>query len=141
MMTGPADSRMTDLEDRRAAVRAQLSALSEHELRVFVARLARRDVAAVELPLAEFLAGRAANLEETCPGGAGDPGIIVTGASGSTAPGTAELIAGVDAPATARGFAGLRDRDARDEPDPAGEVARIAALIESYRARRADEGG
>ncbi len=47
----------------------------------------------------------------------------------------------MDAPATARGFAGLRDRDARDEPDPAGEVARIAALIESYRARRADEGG
>ncbi len=34
MTTGPADSGLTDLEDRRAAVHAQLSTLSEHELRV-----------------------------------------------------------------------------------------------------------
>ncbi len=142
MMTGPADSGMTALEDRRAAVRAQLSALSEHELRVFVAHLTRRDLAAIELPLAEFLAGQAASRAETYPGGGGDPDHVGIGASGSTAPGAAELIAGPDAPATAGGFAGLRNRDARHEPDPAGEIARgIAALIESYRAHRTEEGG
>jgi hypothetical protein len=46
------------LEDRRAAVRAQLAALTDHDLRLFVDILAI-DVEAVELPLARFLAGRA----------------------------------------------------------------------------------
>jgi hypothetical protein len=51
-------------EDRRAAVRAQLEPLSEHELRVFLAGLARRSLEAVELPLAEFLAERAQHREQ-----------------------------------------------------------------------------
>jgi hypothetical protein len=47
-------------EDRIAAVSAQLDALPEHELRVFVAYLAGLNVDALELPLADFLAPRAA---------------------------------------------------------------------------------
>jgi hypothetical protein len=43
------------MEARRAAVRAQLAALSERDLRLFVEILAI-DVEAVELPLAQFLA-------------------------------------------------------------------------------------
>jgi hypothetical protein len=54
---------VSGLEDRRAAVRAQLEPLSEHELRVFLADLAQRSLEAVELPLAEFLAGRARHRE------------------------------------------------------------------------------
>ncbi len=50
------------LEDRRAAVRAQLAALPEHELRLFAEILAV-DVAAGELPLAGFLAIRAQERE------------------------------------------------------------------------------
>ena len=41
---------MSALEDRRAAVRAQMAALTEHDLRLFVDILAI-DVEAVELPL------------------------------------------------------------------------------------------
>ena len=46
---------MSNMEARRAAVRAQLAALSERDLRLFVEILAI-DVEAVELPLAQFLA-------------------------------------------------------------------------------------
>jgi hypothetical protein len=49
---------VNSMQERRAAVRAQLTALPEHELRVFVDILAI-DVDAVELPLARFLADRA----------------------------------------------------------------------------------
>jgi hypothetical protein len=55
---------VSGLEDRRAAVRAQLEPLSEHDLRGFLAELARRSLEAVELPLAVFLAERAQQREQ-----------------------------------------------------------------------------
>jgi hypothetical protein len=65
---------VTAIEDRRAAVRAQLAALTEHELRLFVEILAI-DVEAVEVPLAEFLAERAGHREQAAAAGvAGDLG-------------------------------------------------------------------
>ena len=55
---------MSNLEDRRAAVLAQLDALTDHERSEFLAYLSGRDVAAVELPLAEFLADLARQREQ-----------------------------------------------------------------------------
>jgi hypothetical protein len=49
---------VSSMADRRAAVRAQLAALPEPDLRLFVDSLAV-DVEAVELPLARFVAERA----------------------------------------------------------------------------------
>jgi hypothetical protein len=56
---------MSGLEDRRAAVRAQLEPLSEHDLRAFLGGLTRGNLPAVELPLAEFLAERARHREQS----------------------------------------------------------------------------
>lgn len=47
------------MDIRRQAVAAQLDALPEDDVRAFLAYLAALDVRAVELPLAQFLAGRA----------------------------------------------------------------------------------
>jgi hypothetical protein len=54
---------MSGLEDRRAAVRAQLEPPSEHDLRAFLGGLTRGNLPAVELPLAEFLAEQARHHE------------------------------------------------------------------------------
>jgi uncharacterized protein YbjT (DUF2867 family) len=55
---------VSGLEDRRAAVVAQLDALTDHERSAFLAYLSGRDVGVVELPLAEFLAGLARQREQ-----------------------------------------------------------------------------
>jgi hypothetical protein len=56
-----------DPAPRRAAVSAQLDALSEHELRTFLAYLTGIDVSAIEVPLASFLAVLAASRAEAPP--------------------------------------------------------------------------
>ena len=81
---------MRAIDDRRAAVLAQLRARPSNDVRAFVAYLATLNIDAVELPLAAFLADLAQRRPAAGP----------------------ELIMGVDA-AAAGEFAGLRDRTDR----------------------------